>query len=74
MALLEQDVSALQVTSPASFVTSPHVDERAARRTLRQQIARLERELAAAFVTAWPMGGLARPEVLFGPAAPARTR
>jgi hypothetical protein len=33
-------------------------DERAARRTLREQIARLERELAGAFVTAFPMGGL----------------
>jgi hypothetical protein len=33
-------------------------DERAARRSLREQIARLERELADAFVTAFPMGGL----------------
>jgi hypothetical protein len=33
-------------------------DERAARRTLREQIARLERQLADAFVTAFPMGGL----------------
>ena len=62
MALLEQDISALQVISPAPGVTSPEVGERAARRTLRQQIARLERELADAFVTAWPMGGLAHPE------------
>lgn len=61
MALLEQDISALQFTSPASSVTSPDVGERAARRTLRQQIARLERELADAFVTAWPMGGLEHP-------------
>jgi hypothetical protein len=36
-------------------------DERAARRTLRDQIARLERELADAFVTAYPMGGLEQP-------------
>ncbi|MGO9885045.1 MAG: hypothetical protein ACLPV4_18770 [Solirubrobacteraceae bacterium] len=35
--------------------------ERAARRTLREQIARLEGELAEAFVTAFPMGGLDRP-------------
>jgi hypothetical protein len=35
--------------------------ERAARRTLRDQIARLERELADAFVTAYPMGGLDQP-------------
>jgi hypothetical protein len=33
-------------------------DEGAARRTLREQIARLERQLADAFVTAFPMGGL----------------
>jgi hypothetical protein len=40
--------------------TSPLVDggERAARRALRTQIERLERELADAFVTAFPMGGL----------------
>ncbi len=37
-------------------------DERPARRTLRAQIARLERELSDAFVTAYPMGGLAQPE------------
>jgi hypothetical protein len=36
-------------------------DERAARRTLRAQIARLEGELADAFVTAFPMGGLPQP-------------
>jgi hypothetical protein len=40
-------------------VTEP--DERAARRSLRSQITRLERELADAFVTAFPMGGLAQP-------------
>lgn len=33
-------------------------DERAARRNLREQIARLERQLADAFVTAFAMGGL----------------
>jgi hypothetical protein len=33
-------------------------DERAARRSLRAQIDRLERHLADAFVTAFPMGGL----------------
>jgi hypothetical protein len=66
MALLEQDISALKVTSPTAPVTSPDVDERAARRTLRRQIARLEREFADAFVTAWPMGGLDHPEALRG--------
>ena len=40
--------------------------EAAARRTLRAQIARLERELAAAFVTAYPMGGLPQPEPATG--------
>jgi hypothetical protein len=44
-------------------------DERAARRTLRDQIARLESELAGAFVTAYPMGGLELP-----PARPAHPR
>ena len=39
-------------------------DERAARRTLREQIARLERELADAFVTAFPMGGLPQPAAM----------
>ena len=38
--------------------TAPERDERAARRSLRVQIAKLERELAEAFVTAYPMGGL----------------
>ena len=34
------------------------VDERAARRSLREQIARLERELAEAFVSSYPRTGL----------------
>jgi hypothetical protein len=37
------------------------VDELAARRSLRTQIAKLERELADAFVTAYPMGGFEQP-------------
>jgi hypothetical protein len=36
-------------------------DERAARRSLRAQIDRLERQLADAFVTAFSMGGLPQP-------------
>jgi hypothetical protein len=36
-------------------------DDGAARRDLREQIARLERQLADAFVTAFPMGGLQPP-------------
>jgi hypothetical protein len=47
-------------------------DERAARRTLREQIARLERELADAFVTAFTMGGLPQPAGTTFPAAHAR--
>lgn len=45
-------------------------DDRAARRTLCAQIARLERELAEAFVTAFPMGGLPLP----APAMPSHAR
>jgi hypothetical protein len=57
MQLLEQAFSPV-----APLVTE--VDERAARKSLRSQIARLERDLAEAFVTAYRMGGLGRgPEV-----------
>ena len=38
--------------------SAPTVDEGAARRTLRDQIAKLERELAALFVSAYPRGEL----------------
>jgi hypothetical protein len=60
MELLEQVGSVRQVPSSPAI---PAVDdaERAARRTMRAQIARLERELADAFVTAYPMGGLELP-------------
>src|SRR5215210_9163386 len=37
-----------------SATVKPDVDERAARRTLRTQIARLERDLGAAVVAAYP--------------------
>jgi len=47
-------------------------DERAARRTLREQIARLERELADAFVTAFPMGGLPQPAAVASATGSAR--
>ncbi len=39
-------------------------DERAGRRALRTQIARIERELSGAFVTAFPMGGLEPPVIV----------
>ena len=38
--------------------TTIEVDERAARRSLRDQITRLERELAAAFVASFPRQGI----------------
>ncbi len=62
MELLDQEMRASQVTLPVSTPGLEH-DELAARRSLRSQIARLERELAAAFVTAYPMGGLERTPV-----------
>ena len=60
MELLDQDSSARQA---ALLVSPPVVEdaERAARRSLRRQIALLERELSDAFVTAYRMGGLAHP-------------
>ena len=65
-----------QVQSPgaAEVAREPGVvtDERAARRTLREQVARLERELADAFVTAFPMGGLSQPAPMTHPAGHAR--
>jgi hypothetical protein len=54
MELLEQGTSREYVAPPAVV----HDPERAARRSLRSQIARLERELAEAFVAAYPMAGL----------------
>jgi hypothetical protein len=57
VSLLDQEIGESQVVlsiREAEFV----VDELAARRSLRAQISRLERELADAFVTAYPMGGL----------------
>ncbi len=56
MELLEHSITPIH-SSP----TVVEVDERAARRSLRAQIARLEGELADAFVTAYRMGGLERP-------------
>jgi hypothetical protein len=60
MEVLEQEGSAGQ----AGLIVAPAVVEdveRAARRSLRRQIARLERELSDAFVTAYRMGGLDQP-------------
>ena len=46
------------VPLPAELPPSTDVDERAARRTLRDQIAKLERELSALFTSAYPRRGL----------------
>jgi hypothetical protein len=54
--LLEQHIKAPPPTRPGSAVVE--VDERAARRSLREQIARLERQLSDAFVAAYPNSGL----------------
>jgi hypothetical protein len=60
MELLEQGSTVSRVQPPLSTETRV-IDERAARRSLRGQIAKLERELAGAFVTAFQMGGCGHP-------------
>ncbi len=60
MELLPQTVSAPQVPLPSSPRVTDDA-ELAARRSLRGQIAKLERELAHAFVTAYTMGGIELP-------------
>jgi hypothetical protein len=61
MELLEQDLTAPQDPLLRERGPETDVDECAARRSMRAQIARLEQELSAAFVTAYPMGGLEPP-------------
>jgi hypothetical protein len=56
--LLEQDVRARQAGSVVAPIPAGDEDERIARRALRAQIVKLERELSDAFLTAAPMGGL----------------
>jgi hypothetical protein len=53
---VEQIISAPEVPFPGSLTVTEE-GTRAARRSLREQIARLERGLAAAFVTSYEMGG-----------------
>jgi hypothetical protein len=69
-ALPRQVQGAPQVPAPDVHFRSEGLgtttDERAARRSLRDQISRLERELADAFVTAFPMGGLDQPPPRIG--------
>jgi hypothetical protein len=62
MELLDQDT---RVGQAAPLVALPVVEgaQRAARRTLRRQIAQLEKELSDAFVTAFRLGGLDHPTV-----------
>ena len=59
MEALEHEIHAPHGT--AFGLARVDVDERAARRSLREQIARLEHELADAFVTAFQMGGIELP-------------
>ncbi len=54
---LEQVISAPEIHDPGQIVTDD--GQRAARRSLRNQIDRLERELADAFVTLYEMRGSA---------------
>jgi hypothetical protein len=65
MELLEQDIGTPTVEAAVALgqtgLDFGRADELAARRSMRAQIARLEGELAGAFVTAYPMGGLAEP-------------
>ena len=67
MELLQQDIGVfVEPVSPGSLLHDEiglrRPEELAARRSMRAQIARLERELGGAFVTAYPMGGLDRHE------------
>jgi hypothetical protein len=57
MELLDQEIGS-RVDAVLVAVPVTAAGELAARRSMRTQIAKLERELAAAFVTAFPMGGL----------------
>jgi hypothetical protein len=59
--LLVQETIAGTVSTPPWAAGVVERDELAARRSLRSQIARLEREISDAFVTAYPMGGLEHP-------------
>ena len=56
MEVLEHSERALPATVPGTRVVE--TDERAARRSLREQIARLERDLAHSFAGAYPRTGL----------------
>jgi hypothetical protein len=59
--LLEDQIHAAPVFSQITGRRFVEGDELAARRSIRRQIGRLERELSNAFLTAYPMGGLPHP-------------
>jgi hypothetical protein len=61
MELLEQGNTNSPFSVSAPVFPSTETAELAARRSIRAQIARLEREFADAFVTAYEMGGLELP-------------
>jgi len=58
MDLLEREIGAENVAITGGAPAVSERDELQARRSMRTQIARMERELSQAFVTAYPMGGL----------------
>ncbi len=60
----EYDVRRVGPANAPGHGTQAVPAEAAARRALRAQIARLEHQLADAFVTAYPMGGLPQPDPL----------
>ena len=57
MQVLEQDQTDRSLLHPVA-PSVVEIDERAARRDLREQIARLESNLGAAFVASFPRTGL----------------
>jgi hypothetical protein len=54
-----QALTAVGVTPPSVPLLVPEVDERAARRSLLDQVARLERDLGALFCSTYPRTGFA---------------
>jgi hypothetical protein len=68
MQLSEQVIEASQIPPPAGVGAIPVTEdvERAARRSMREQIARLERDLSGAFVTAFELGAAAPPSSFSG--------
>jgi DNA repair exonuclease SbcCD ATPase subunit len=64
-------MTVLELTPGRSLAPSTRPDERAARRSLREQIARLEEELAGLASSSWPRQGvLPEPEASGRSAAP----